>query len=213
MCCRRAKRVDVCTLRTTAQVVSATGHAWGGWSLVKAPTVSSEGSEARTCANCGAKQTRGVAKLPAKDRWVSSGGRWWYAYGAGGYPANRWVFIGGSWYHFDAAGWMQTGWLKDGGVWYYLSSSGAMKTGWLKLGGTWYYLSASGAMKTGWLKSGSTWDYFKSSGAMATSWRKIGEAGTGSTPPALWGLIAGWATTISPHRGLWRPINGLADTM
>ena len=156
------------------QVVSATGHAWGGWSLVKAPTVSSEGSEARTCANCGAKQTRGVAKLPAKDRWVSSGGRWWYAYGAGGYPANRWVFIGGSWYHFDAAGWMQTGWLKDGGVWYYLSSSGAMKTGWLKLGGTWYYLSASGAMKTGWLKSGSTWYYFKSSGAMATSWCKIG---------------------------------------
>lgn len=175
-CIDAGQSVSTCTRcgQQRTQVVNATDHAWSGWSLMKAPTVSSEGAESRVCANCDAKQTRSVAKLPAKDRWVSSGGRWWYAYGAGGYPANCWAFIGGSWYHFDAAGWMQTGWLKDGGTWYYLSSSGAMKTGWLKLGGTWYYLSASGAMKTGWLKLGSTWYYLKSSGAMATGWCRVG---------------------------------------
>ncbi len=127
--------------------------------------------------------------------WVKDSRGWWFSYYAGGYPAQRWEYIGGSWYWFDSDGYMATGWRIIDGSWYYLSGSGAMATGWIKLGNTWYYLEAdgkmavgfktigsatyylteSGAMACGWALLDGSWYYFDGSGAMATSWVKLGD--------------------------------------
>ncbi len=101
--------------------------------------------------------------------WKKSGGRWWYQWKDGKYPANVWLMIGGKYYRFDGSGWMLTGWQKVSNKWYYLGSDGAMRTGWLNQGGARYWLKSTGAMATGWQTiSGKTY-YFESSGAMAKS--------------------------------------------
>ena len=41
-------------------------HSYGGWKQTKAPTALAEGENTRTCTRCGHKETRAVAKLPAK---------------------------------------------------------------------------------------------------------------------------------------------------
>lgn len=128
------------------------------------------------------------------DRWINSGGQWWYRHADGSYTRNDWECINGYWYYFDSSGWMQTGWLnldnsrywlngsgamatgwqKIGGSWYYFNGSGVMQTGWLKLSNSTYYLNGSGAMLTGWQWVGSAWYYLNGSGAMATGWLKLG---------------------------------------
>ena len=47
------------------KVITATGHKFGEWTVVKAPTTEAEGLEERTCA-CGHKEERAIAKLPAE---------------------------------------------------------------------------------------------------------------------------------------------------
>lgn len=88
-----------------------------------------------------------------RGEWKHDGHGWWYAYSAGGYPADSWDQIEGIWYHFDTSGYMQTGWINLGS-WYWLDASGAMATGWRHIGGSWYYLNGSGAMVTGWANVG-----------------------------------------------------------
>lgn len=107
------------------------------------------------------------------DRWINSGGKWWYCHADGSYTRNDWERINGYWYYFDGSGWMQTGWLKLDNSWYWLNGSGAMATGWQKIAGSWYYFNGSGVMKTGWLKLGETKYYLDGSGAMRTGWFKV----------------------------------------
>ena len=128
------------------------------------------------------------------DRWINSGGQWWYRHADGSYTRNDWECINGYWYYFDSSGWMQTGWLNldnsrywlngsgamatgwqwIGNDWYYLYNNGVMKTGWLELGETKYYLDGSGALRTGWFKVDSKWHYANGSGAMQAGWLKTG---------------------------------------
>lgn len=82
------------------------------------------------------------------DRWVNSGGYWWYRHKDGSCTKNDWEKIGGYWYHFDSAGWMQTGWLYLNGYWYYLNGSGQMCTGWVWVGSYCYYFYSGGSMAT-----------------------------------------------------------------
>jgi len=42
-------------------------HQWGDWTVTKAPTITAEGEETRTCATCGEKETRPVAKLIQRE--------------------------------------------------------------------------------------------------------------------------------------------------
>ena len=99
--------------------------------------------------------------------WVSDARGWWYAYFAGGYPANKWEYIGGKWYYFDASGYAVTsGWQYINGNWYFMDRDGAMITGWVYYNGNWYYMTPSGAMAIGWAWDGYNWYYMNSSGAM-----------------------------------------------
>lgn len=103
-------------------------------------------------------------------RWVQEGGRWWYSYSTGGYPADGWKQIDGVWYLFDRSGYMLTGWQKVDRQWYYLGSNGALTTGWQNVNGQWYYLNGSGEMQTGWQYVSGRWYYLNSSGVMQTGW-------------------------------------------
>lgn len=154
----------------------------------------SEPSNQNTSNNTTPPTDKPASELNAS--WAKSGSSWWYRYGDGTYPANKWEKINGTWYHFDSVGWMQTGWQYIGGKWYYLNPSGAMLTGWQyiggkwyylnpagdmsigwkQVGGSWYYLNSSGAMQTGWLKQGNSWYYLNNSGAMLTGWYKVGSS-------------------------------------
>jgi hypothetical protein len=44
-------------------------HTWGAWEETKAPTVTAEGEETRTCATCGEKETRPIQKLPEQPQF------------------------------------------------------------------------------------------------------------------------------------------------
>ena len=107
-----------------------------------------------------------------EGHWKKDGTGWWYDYGNGSYPANKWELINGKWYHFDAKGYMQTGWIKENDIWYYLDDSGAMVTGWKFINKKWYYFNASGAMQIGWQKVDGKWYYLAGSGEMLTGWIK-----------------------------------------
>ena len=109
------------------------------------------------------------------DRWINSGGQWWYRHADGSYTRNDWECINGYWYYFDSSGWMQTGWLKLGNSTYYLNGSGAMLTGWQLINGNWYYMNGSGAMLTGWQWIGNDWYYLYNNGVMKTGWLELGE--------------------------------------
>ena len=40
-------------------------HDWGNWQVTTAPTITTDGEETRTCATCGATETKPIAKLPS----------------------------------------------------------------------------------------------------------------------------------------------------
>jgi hypothetical protein len=44
-------------------------HTWGAWEETKAPTVTADGEETRTCATCGEKETRSIQKLPEQPQF------------------------------------------------------------------------------------------------------------------------------------------------
>lgn len=43
--------------------IPATGHAWGAWIVAYEPSYTAQGAEIRTCASCGATETRAIAAL------------------------------------------------------------------------------------------------------------------------------------------------------
>lgn len=48
---------------TDVETIAATGHSYGDWTQVKAPTTEEMGLEEQTCGNCGDQQQRELAKL------------------------------------------------------------------------------------------------------------------------------------------------------
>ena len=76
------------------------------------------------------------------DRWICNG-RWWYRYGDGSYPKNKFDVINNNVYYFNSDGYMLTGWQVIQGKWYYFNGSGVMvKNSWVGN----YYLQNDGTM-------------------------------------------------------------------
>ena len=110
------------------------------------------------------------------DRWVYNG-KWWYRYGDGSYPKNKFDVINNNVYYFDSNGYVVTGWQVINGNWYYFNGSGAMlKSQWIgnyyvgKDGimatSSWvdnnqYYVNENGVYVAGrWVQYGSRWCYY-----------------------------------------------------
>ena len=110
------------------------------------------------------------------DRWIYNG-RWWYRYGDGSYPVNKFDVINNNVYYFDSNGYVVTGWQVINGNWYYFNGSGAMlKSQWIgnyyvgKDGimatSSWvdnnqYYVNENGVYVPGrWVQYGSRWCYY-----------------------------------------------------
>ncbi len=64
-------------------------HAYGGWMTTVSPTYFRNGTRVRKC-NCGATETQTIARLTAKNKWVSDGGKLYY-FGSNGSPVKGWV--------------------------------------------------------------------------------------------------------------------------
>ena len=74
--------------------------------------------------------------------WIYNG-RWWYRYGDGSYPRNKFDVINNNVYYFDNGGYMLTGWQVINGNWYYFDGSGIMaKSRWIGN----YYVGNDGIM-------------------------------------------------------------------
>lgn len=68
-CAQEGKKTIFCDCGIESVVtipIDPDNHQFGTWTQTKAPTVTSEGEETRTCGLCGEKETRTVAKIPAK---------------------------------------------------------------------------------------------------------------------------------------------------
>ena len=59
------------------------------------------------------------------DRWINDG-QWWYRYGDGSYPKEKFDVIGDNVYYFDKNGYMVTGWNCIDKKWYYFNDLGIM---------------------------------------------------------------------------------------
>lgn len=87
-----------------------------------------------------------------KDRWILSGGRWWYCHVDGSYTKSDWEVIDEKKYYFDGAGWMVTGWQLIGKSWYYFYDNGAMAAN-VWVGN--YYMKEDGRMAISeWVQDG-----------------------------------------------------------
>ena len=131
-----------------------------------------------------------------KNRWIASGGYWWYRHADGSYTASDWEYIDGDWYYFNASGWMVTGWQLIRSNWYYFGTSGVLATDrwigdyyvdasgvwdvnrhraqWIASGGYWWYRHADGSYTASdWEYIDGYWYYFDASGWMTTGWQRI----------------------------------------
>lgn len=55
---------SVCSVSYTSNEVSATGHSWSTWKVIKQASVSEEGTEQRNCTICNTSEKRKIEKLP-----------------------------------------------------------------------------------------------------------------------------------------------------
>ena len=124
------------------------------------------------------------------DRWIYNG-RWWYRYGDGSYPVNKFDVINNNVYYFDSNGYVVTGWQVINGNWYYFNGSGAMlKSQWIGN----YYVGKDGIMATSqWIEN----DYVDSNGVWTPArwvfdgqwWYRYGD---GSYPTHKFDTINGY---------------------
>ena len=124
------------------------------------------------------------------DRWIYNG-RWWYRYGDGSYPRNKFDVINNNVYYFDSNGYVVTGWQVINGNWYYFNGSGAMlKSQWIGN----YYVGKDGIMATSqWIEN----DYVDSNGVWTPArwvfdgqwWYRYGD---GSYPTHKFDTINGY---------------------
>lgn len=65
-CTAKGVKTFSCTCGAAyTEEISATGHSWGAWVTVKAPTTTEPGNSQRTCGNCSATENKAIDKLPA----------------------------------------------------------------------------------------------------------------------------------------------------
>ena len=124
------------------------------------------------------------------DRWIYNG-RWWYRYGDGSYPVNKFDVVNNNVYYFDSNGYIVTGWQVINGNWYYFNGSGAMlKSQWIGN----YYVGKDGIMaKSQWIGN----DYVDSNGVWTPArwvfdgqwWYRYGD---GSYPTHKFDTINGY---------------------
>ena len=124
------------------------------------------------------------------DRWIYNG-KWWYRYGDGSYPVNKFDVINNNVYYFDSNGYVVTGWQVINGNWYYFNGSGAMlKSQWIGN----YYVGKDGIMaKSQWIGN----DYVDSNGVWTPArwvfdgqwWYRYGD---GSYPTHKFDTINGY---------------------
>ena len=124
------------------------------------------------------------------DCWAYNG-RWWYRYGDGSYPRNKFDVINNNVYYFDSNGYIVTGWQVINGNWYYFNGSGAMlKSQWIGN----YYVGKDGIMaKSQWIEN----DYVDSNGVWTPArwvfdgqwWYRYGD---GSYPTHKFDTINGY---------------------
>ncbi len=129
-------------------------------------------------------------------RWIMSGTSWWYCFGNGEYPIDRWVIIDGVKYYFNIDGWMATGWQMIGKEWYYFDEGGNTVTNtwigdyyldgsgiwvqekyrdkWMESQGRWWYRHSDGSyIRAKWENINGVWYYFDEEGWMAIGWQLI----------------------------------------
>ena len=146
------------------------------------------------------KWDRSKVKPVPKKGWNKDNRGWWYDYGDGTYPKNKFETINNVQYYFDQDGYMVTGWRQIGGYWYSFKDDGPMKTSqwdgdyWLKEDGKmavneWvdggkYYVGPDGKWvpespkpKTGWNQDSRGWWYVLDNGSYvkAKLWTIDGE--------------------------------------
>lgn len=82
------------------------------------------------------------------NKWINNG-QWWYRYGDGSYPIDKFLVIQGTRYYFNSRGYMVTGWQLINGEWFSFNTSGAMaKNRWIGN----YYVGSDGKMlKNQWI--------------------------------------------------------------
>lgn len=62
-CTETGIRTYICSCGASyTETIAATGHNFGGWVVTRQPNQFSEGTEVRTCKNCGKKETRSIPK-------------------------------------------------------------------------------------------------------------------------------------------------------
>ncbi len=86
---------------------------------------------------------------PATEKWIQSGGKWYYFDEGSTMLTNCSAYIGNAYYFFDANGVMAcNGWVADSrGRWYFAQASGALITNkWRGEGARWYYFLHDGMM-------------------------------------------------------------------
>ena len=62
----------------TKKIITATGHKFGGWEIVKEATCTAEGREERVCSVCSAKEDKDIGKLShTKSDWITDENNHW----------------------------------------------------------------------------------------------------------------------------------------
>lgn len=87
-------------------------------------------------------------KVEVKPIWKRNNIGWWYDFGDGSYPTNRWVELSGEWYYFDDKGYAyENKWLKYKDKWYYFNKDCKMvKDCILSINGKYYAFNNEGIM-------------------------------------------------------------------
>lgn len=108
-------------------------HKYGGWTVTVKPTYFKAGQRVRKC-SCGLTQKETLAKLTAKNKWVSSGGKLYY-FGSDGKVYKGWHKMKP--YKSSTVRWC---WFSKSGI-YIKSISKNTKKKWVKAGGYKFYFT------------------------------------------------------------------------
>ena len=141
-------------------------HSYGGWTVTVQPTYFSTGQRVRKC-SCGQTQKETVAKLTAKNMWVSSGGNLYY-FGSNGKPVTGWQkmkpykgkkvkwcwFNGSGVYTKSISKNTKNKWIKAGGYkFYFTKKKKPIGSGFNFINNKLYYMDSNGAVKYGTFKA------------------------------------------------------------
>lgn len=141
-------------------------HSYGPWTVTVQPTYFKTGAQVREC-SCGATETAVIAKLSAKKKWVTDGGKLYYM-SKSGKPYKGWhkmkPYKGKTkkWCYFKQNGVYvksiskntKNKWIKAGGKKFYFGrKKKPLKNGFNMIGSKLYYMNSYGAVMIGKFKA------------------------------------------------------------